>query len=35
MMIGTDARAAPAMISPKSLDISLSLLAIPKAIVFD
>ena len=35
MIIGTEARAAPAIINPKSLDISLSLLAIPKAMVLD
>ena len=35
IMIGTEARAAPAIISPKSLDISLSLLAIPRAMVLD
>lgn len=35
MIIGTEASAAPAMIRPKSLDISLSLLAIPRAMVLD
>ena len=32
--MGTAARAAPAIIRPKSLDISLNLLAIPREIVF-